>query len=81
MKPQQSTNSTRPEQQHSQVSIARARQYAAHALLSLILHRHYTNLAKSKKLRSAKEAAIQDYLDHERAFRAINFASSLPPND
>jgi hypothetical protein len=68
----QSTTSTRPEHKHSQASINRAKQYAAHAVLSLILHRHYTNLAKSKKLRTTIQAAIQDYLDHEREFRALN---------
>jgi hypothetical protein len=68
----QSTTSTRPEHKHSQASIDRAKQYAAHAVLSLILHRHYTNLAKSMKLRSAVQAAIQDYLNHEREFQALN---------
>ena len=68
----QSTTSTHPERTHSQVSIARAKQYAAHACLSLILYRHYTNLAKLKKLRNAQQAAFHDYLDHERMFTDLN---------
>jgi hypothetical protein len=68
----QSTTPNHPEHKHSQVSISRAKQYAAHAVLSLILYRHYAHLAKSKNLRSAKQAAIQDYLEHEREFRALN---------
>jgi hypothetical protein len=66
------TTSTRPDHKHSQSSTERARQYAAYAILSLILRKYYTDLAKSMKLRTAQQAAIKDYLDHEREFRLLN---------
>ena len=67
-----STTSSHPDHKHTQSSIDRARQYAAYAVLSLILRKYYTDLAKSMKLRSAQQAAIKDYLDHERELRALN---------
>jgi hypothetical protein len=67
-----STIANHPDQKYAQPSIDRARLYAAHAILSMILRKYYTDLAKSKKLRSAQQAAINDYLDHEREFRALN---------
>lgn len=68
----QSTTSSHPDHKHALPAIERARQYAAYAILSMILRKYYTDLAKTMKLRSAQQAAIKDYLNHEREFRELN---------
>lgn len=71
MKPSPTTATTRPEPPVKS-SIHRAMQYAANAMLSTILRRYYRALARSLKLRDPVQAAINDYLKHERQVRDLN---------